>query len=255
MSANDFMIGMKNLQKSHDLIGNGQKLYSHAKTFKDSATTCFKTVTANPDDEEALKIIVGIGDKDVQKLLATMKKIEKQAQDLTRAKFPEVPCFTNDAWTRWYKTCARKGENSNEAARERKNYARALKAYDKALEERIGYCKAMNNIGDRHIKTYGGVEAASSTGINIAIRLLSLPELADMPYHAAALAIILKYQSIPPGAKRVVKAHQTLKNVVNAHQKSIEKTRKQNKIWMTDMAKKDLSKMLKDALKSVGIKV
>jgi len=255
MSASDFMTGMTNLQKGHDLIGNGQKIYSHAKTFKDSASTCLKTVTANPDDENALKAIVGIGDKDVQKLLATMKSIEKQANDIASAKFPEVPSFTGTAWVRWFKTCMRKGENSKEAERDRKNYLRTLKAYDKALEERIHYCQAVNNVTDRHIKTYSGVEAATRSGINIAIRLLSLPELVDMPYHATALAIILKYQSLPGGANRVVKAHKALKPKVISHQKSTEKIRKQNKVWITDMEKRDLSKMLKDALKAAGVKL
>jgi hypothetical protein len=254
MSVSDFMTGMKNLQKSHDLIGNGQKIYSHAKTFKDSASTCLKTLTANPEDEMALKKIVGIGDKETQKLLATMAKIQKIAEETSRAKFPEVKSFIDPAWNAWYKTCARKGKDSKEADRERKNYMRVLKAYDKALEERIHYCQAVANVADRHIKTYSGVEAATAAGINVAIRLLSLPELADMPYHAAALSIILKYQAIPPAAKRVVKAHQTLKFVADSHQKSAEKLRKYNAINLADMAKKDLPKLLKKALQAAGVK-
>lgn len=255
MGTRDFMIGFKNLQKSHDLIGNGEKIISHAKTFKESASTCLKAATANPNDPDTLKPLVGIGDKEIKKLLSMMNAIEQQAEAMARAKLPEVASGTLSTWTKWFKAIAKSGEESKEAQRERKAYIKALKAYDSALAERIGYCQSVINIADRHIKTYSKVEAATQAGVNIAKKLMSLPELADMPYHPAALSIVLKYRSLPSAAKRVVKAHQALKPIVSLHQKQIEKLRKENAKWLADLARADLSKMLKDALKSAGVKL
>ncbi|MEM8991827.1 MAG: hypothetical protein AAGD08_15600, partial [Pseudomonadota bacterium] len=236
------------LQKAHDYYGKAKTLYGHMDKIK-------KAADMRPGDVDALRELAGLKDKEVKKLIDTLEKRAKAAEETAKASFPPVEAKTFAAWARWAKALEKDGENSKQANAARADYLKALQAYDYALRERITYCDIVIKVSGKQVKVYQGLSDIYDTTYKILTTLLKLPEVKGVSHHAAAFSMYLKFEGVGPRAKRIVKAHNKIIANAKAHKTAMEKLKKENDVWIADVGKSVFTGMLKQAMKAFGIKV
>lgn len=245
----------EDMQKTHDLIGNGQKIYDHVKTFKDAASDCLKVAKADPKDPKALTAVADIRDKQTEALIKHMTKLAKQAEEMSKVDFPVIDKYLIESRSKWMAAIYKHGDDSKQALSMRKYHLKELKTYKGRVGEQINFCNATLAVADRNIALYRDVDSVSQAGLDIALKLLALPELPQARHHVAAAKVLMKHQTIPATARAVARGYEALKPSIRAKLKVAEAEAKNTDYWIRDMAKKDLSKFLKDALKKSGIKL
>lgn len=244
----DLLDKIAKFQEAHDYFGKAKTLYSSINTIRTAAKI-------DPKDTVALEKLVGITDKETQKLLKVLSARAKAAEAMVKGAFPDVDCFTLRAWTGWAKAIDKYGEKSPQAKKGRAQYLKSLQDYDHALHERTSFCDLLVRLSTKQIKVYKGLVEVHTATEKVCKLVIATPSTTGTAPQATAMQILLKFRAVPGPAKRIYKAHQTMIRLAKAEKKKQQAVRDENQEWITSMQIENLNNMLKKSLKAFGVTV
>lgn len=242
----DFLDAMVKLEKAHDYFGKAEDLYKNIKTVRDAAKI-------DPHDPVQLKKLVGITDKETQKLLKALNTRAKATETAATAKFPEIKSKTTAYWAKWWKAGDKFGMDSKEEKKARNAYLKALQDYDYLLRERISFCDILIKQSTAQEKVYKTLVDLHKTTEKICLAVIKTPSTKSTAPQAKAMEILLKFQGVRGPAIRIHKAHAQIIKKCTAEKKKQEKIKTTNDVWISDIQAKNMGDVVKKALKALGI--
>lgn len=237
---------MSKLQKAHDYYGKATDLIDNINTVK-------KAAKIDPKDPKKLKELVGITDKQSQKLLKVLNERAKATEDAAKASFPAIPSKTTDAWAKWWKAADKFGMSSSQENKARQGYLKALENYDFLLRERISYCQILIKQSTDQQKVYKSLVEIHKSAEKICLAVIKSPSTTSTAPQVTAMKTILKFQGVPAPAKRIQAAHAKIVTAAEVEKKQCEKMKKTNDVWIKDVKAKNLGDAVKKAMKMLGI--
>jgi len=248
--AKDVLKTISKLQKVH-------KYYGDIKGIYDKVSMVEKASKLNPGDIAGIKSLYGFGkhEKEIRKLIKTMDEQTALVRKAAKGSFEDIKTTKDDAWAKWMTQGSKYGPESKQALAARSNYLDALIKYDKELNMRTTYCDLLVKYSQKAVKQYRGLETYAKSIQNLMQKLIKMPGIIGTTHQAEALDMWLAFEPLPPAAIRLHKAHSSLIKSAQAEKKAQMKIKKTNEVWIKDLQKANVTKMLKDALKLFGIDI
>lgn len=242
----DILDAMSKLQKAHDYFGKAESLYKNINTVRDAAKI-------DPKDPKQLEKLVGITDKETQKLMKALNTRAKATEEAAKAKFPDIPSNTTAKWAAWWKAADKSGMGSSQEKKARNEYLKELLAYDLLLRERTTYCDILIKQSGKQIKVYKGLVELHKSAEKICLAVIKSPSTTGTAPQATAMKILLQFRAVPGPANRIWKAHEKIIKAAKAEKAKWEKVKKVNDVWIKDIQAKNMGDVVKKALAALGI--
>lgn len=242
----DLLDAMSKLQKAHDYFGKAKDLVNNINTVREAAKI-------DPKDPKQLEKLVGITDKETRKLLKVLNARAKATEEAAKAKFPDIPAKTTDAWAKWFKAMDKFGDGSKEEYKARQAYLKALLAYDYLIRERTSYCDILIKQSGKQIKVYNSLVEIHKSTEKICLAVIMSPSTTSTAPQVTAMKILLKFQGVRGPAIRISKAHAKIVSAATAEKMKWETVKKTNDVWISDVQGKNLGEVVKKAFKALGI--
>ncbi len=88
--------------------------YGKGKEVSEKMKMVYNASNVAMDNPESIRQIFGAGykDKEIKKLIATLDKRAKIADEASKAKFPELKSTTTEMWGKWFFNVGKFGENA-----------------------------------------------------------------------------------------------------------------------------------------------
>lgn len=244
----DILDAIAKLQKAHDYYGKATDLI-------DAVSTVKKAAKIDPKDPKQLKELVGITDKQTEKLLKVLNTRAKATEEAAAAAFPDIPADTTNAWAAWFKAADKYGMDSKEEYKARQAYLKALLKFDLLLRERITYCDILIKQSTSQEKVYVSLVELHENAEKICLAVIAAPSTKSTAPQATAMKTLLKFNGVRGPAIRIHKAHAKIVSAAEAEKKKWEKVKKTNDVWISDVQAKNLRGVVNKAMAALGIKV
>jgi len=242
----DILDAMSKLSKAHDYFGKSKDLYKNIETIR-------KAADIDPHDPVQLQKLVGITDKETQKLLKTLNKRVKDTEIAAKAKFPAVKSDTTAKWGDWFVAMSKHGDGSSQEKKARNAYLKALLAYDLLLRERLLDCNIYIKQSAKQVKIYKGLVELHKSVEKICLAVIKAPSTTGTAPQASAMKILLKFQGVKGPAIRIHKAHSKIISNAKTEKLRLEGIKSINDVWISDVQGKNLGDMVKKALSALGV--
>lgn len=242
----DAFSAFEKLMKFHDYFGK-------AKDAADGLDKVIKAAKIDPKDPKQLKAMVGITDKETERLLKILGSRARATEAAAKARFPHVPSETTAAWAKWFKAADKSGWDSKEEYKARQAYLKALLAYDLALRERITYCQILVKTSARQEKLYKDMVAYHKRTQKILLGVIAAPITPSTAPQSLAMETLLKFEGVGGLATRIHHAHADIIGLAQVERKRCEKLKRINDHWISDVQAKNLRGLVKDAMSALGL--
>ena len=248
--AKDILKTISKLQKVYGYYGDIKGAYDKIKTVE-------KASKIKPTDIAGMKALFGLGshDADIKKLIKILDDQTKLTLEAAKGTFDPIKTNKDDAWAKWATQIVKYGDVSRQAQDARKKYLEALIKYDKALKERTTYCDILIKYSTKAVKLYKDLEKYAKYVMGLTEKLVKMPEVIGSAHQVEALDMHLAFNGLAPAASRLHKAHTKLIAVAKAEKTAKLKIKSANEVWIKDLQKANLTKLLKDALSYMGVDV
>lgn len=248
--AKDIMKTISKLQKVYGYYGDAKDAYN-------KINTVHKATKLSATDVAGMKDLFGFGDHEaaIKKLIKVLDAQTKLTLEAAKGSFQPFKMTTINAWSKWAAQIDKYGEESREARYARKKYLEALIKYDVALRERISYCDILIKKSANAIKQYKALEKYAKEVKRLTEKLVNAPYIVGTAHQSEALEMNIAFTGLAPAAMRLHKAHAKLITKAKAEKTAKLKIKKENDLWIKDMQKANITKMLKSALGILGIDV
>ncbi len=248
--AKDILKIISQMQKVHDYYGKGKDAYGKI----DKVHKATKIAIYNFD---SIRELYGSGYKaaEVKKLILTLDKRAKIAEQAAIAAFPVIKSSKNKMWVHWANQTDKYGPESKESQSARKYYLKILIRYDEDLLERINYCQTFINVSERQVTLYTAMSKYVIQVKKLCETMIAMPEIYGSGHKSEAWNMYTNLNGMAPSCKKIAAAHKKLIKTLMAEQKRVKKIKKVNDIYISDMRKTDITRMLKKAMKAMGVDI
>jgi len=248
--AKDVLKTISKLQKAYNYYGDIKGIY-------DKVSMVEKASKLKPSDIAGIKSLFGFGkhEKEIKKLIKIMDEQTALVRKAAKGSFEDIKTTKFDAWAKWAALGNKHGPDSKQALTARNTYLEALIKYDKDLHMRTTYCDLVVKYSQKAVKQYRALEKYAKDIEKLMQALIKMPVVIGTTHQAEALDMWMAFEPLAPAASRLHKAHSSLIKLAQIEKAAQMKIKKTNELWIKDLQKANMSKLLKDALKAIGFKL